>query len=60
MTTITREKAVEISTQLAQIQAAAARLMAQLCDRSAYVSDDEFKEILNLVRALRQFCGMSV
>ncbi len=60
MTTITRETATEISTQLAQIQAAAARLMAQLCDRSAYVSDEEFNEILSLVKALRQFCGISV
>jgi hypothetical protein len=59
MTAGTTNTDVEVKAQLTDIQGVASRLVTQLCDRSAYASDDEYEEILSLVRALRQFCGMA-
>jgi hypothetical protein len=58
MTTVIGETSFEPGQQMAQIQMAAGKLINTLCDRSAYASDQEYQEILGLVRALRQFCGL--
>jgi hypothetical protein len=48
----------QMQGHMSQVEAAAGKLINTLCDRSAYASDQEYEEILGLVRALRQFCGL--
>ncbi len=48
----------DVTSQFAIVQAQATKLINKLYDRSAYVSDEEFAEIMSLVKALRQFCGL--
>jgi hypothetical protein len=53
------QQAPDMSGHIALVQQAAVPLIQRLCDRSAYASDEEFAEILALVRALRQVCGIA-
>ncbi len=57
MTSTSPDNAPDSGRQFAAVQVHATKLIARLYDRSAYVSDEEFTEIMSLVKALRQFCG---
>ena len=58
MTSNPSVNAADRSRQLAVVQAQATKLINRLYDRAAYVSDDEFADIMSLVQAMRQFCGL--
>ncbi len=60
MTSSLPTHAAMLARQIALVQAQATNLVSQLCDRAAYAGDEEFAEIISLVRALRQFCGLAI
>jgi len=56
MTSVTTPRP-DLQDALTAVREHAAQVIARLYDRCAYVSDEEFNEIMSLVRALKQFCG---
>jgi len=58
MTSNPSEDAADLTGQAALLHTHAARLINRLYDRAVYVGDEEFAEIMSLVKVLRQFCGL--
>ena len=59
MTTLNKGDLEQLRAQLAMVEGAASKLIDRLSDRAAYATNEEYEELRNLIKVLRELGGIA-